>query len=75
MNESHRSLSEDYESSTPGIDELCRRLRAIPGALGARITGGGWGGSVVALARPGALAERGWTVKAADGARVHDLHG
>ena len=56
MGESHRSLSEDFGSSTAAIDELCAALRRTPGVLGARITGGGWGGAVVALARPGALA-------------------
>jgi galactokinase len=56
MRDSHRSLSADFESSTPAIDELCRDLDATPGVFGARITGGGWGGAVVALTRPGALA-------------------
>jgi galactokinase len=56
MRESHRSLRDDFESSTAVIDELCRVLDARPGVFGARITGGGWGGAVVALTRPGALA-------------------
>jgi galactokinase len=56
MDESHRSLSEDFGSSTVAIDERCAALRRTPGVLGARITGGGWGGAVVALTRPGALA-------------------
>ena len=47
------SLRDDYESSTPTIDALCADLRAMPGVFGARITGGGWGGGVVALTRPG----------------------
>lgn len=71
MNESHASLSRDFESSTPSIDELCERLVTTPGVLGARITGGGWGGSVIAMTRPGALA--GWpgalAVTPGDGAR------
>ena len=58
MNDSHVSLTRDFESSTPAIDALCERLVAAPGVLGARITGGGWGGSVIAMARPGTLA--GW---------------
>lgn len=70
MDASHRSLSEDFESSTPAIDDLRAQLRAAPGVLGARLTGGGWGGAVVALTRPGALAARGWTVRAVDGAAV-----
>ena len=75
MNASHRSLREDYESSTPAIDALCDDLRSQPGVLGARITGGGWGGCVVALARPGSLAGRGWTVRAVAGASVDTTGG
>ncbi len=70
MNESHRSLSLDYESSTAGIDDLCDELGRTPGVLGARITGGGWGGCVVVLARPGVLGDRGWTVRPTGGAHV-----
>ena len=55
MTASHRSLAVDFESSTPTIDELCRDLLTRRDVLGARITGGGWGGAVVALTRPGAL--------------------
>jgi galactokinase len=70
FDESHRSLREDYESSTPAVDALCAELRSVPGVYGVRITGGGWGGSVVALARPGSLAGRGWVVRAVDGAAL-----
>ena len=55
MTESHSSLAVDFDSSTPAIDALCRDLLTRRDVLGARITGGGWGGAVVALARPGAL--------------------
>ena len=55
MTDSHHSLSVDFESSTPRIDELCNDLLTRRSVLGARITGGGWGGAVVALTRPGAL--------------------
>ncbi|MEM6605030.1 MAG: galactokinase [Pseudomonadota bacterium] len=48
MTESHRSLKEDFEISCPEIDELVD-LCGSCGALGARMTGGGFGGSVVAL--------------------------
>jgi len=51
--ESHRSLAEDFESSTPEIDAMIDLARAEPGVLGARITGGGFGGAVVMLARRG----------------------
>ena len=53
MDASHASLRDDFESSTPSIDRLCDKSRSVPGVFGARITGGGWGGAVVALARPG----------------------
>jgi galactokinase len=55
MGASHRSLRDDFESSTPAIDALCAALDERAGVLGSRITGGGWGGAVVALTRPGAL--------------------
>ena len=45
---SHRSQSEDYAVSLPQIDALVEgALNA--GAIGARLTGGGFGGSIVAL--------------------------
>ena len=68
LDASHRSLSEDYESSTDAIDARCEALRGRPGVFGVRITGGGWGGAIVALARPGALEGEGWVVRAVDGA-------
>jgi len=70
--ESHRSLQEDFEVSTPVLDELVDRLVATHGVLGARLTGGGFGGCVVALCAPGALiAGPGvWPLRAAGGAHV-----
>jgi galactokinase len=50
VTECHRSLANDYEVSTPEIDDLVRALARIDGVLGARIMGGGFGGSVLALA-------------------------
>ena len=69
MRESHRSLREDFEVSTPRLDELVDHLCGIDGVLGARLTGAGFGGCVVALARPGVELE-GWHVVPSDGARV-----
>jgi galactokinase len=54
--ESHRSLAEDFEVSTPEIDAMVDLARAEPGVLGARITGGGFGGAVVMLTRRGEAA-------------------
>jgi galactokinase len=45
---SHASLRDDYEVSVPEVDTAVDALLAA-GALGARITGGGFGGCVVAL--------------------------
>jgi galactokinase len=57
MDESHASLRHDFEVSTPIVDDLVARLRATPGVLGARMTGGGFGGVVVALCDAGAQVE------------------
>ena len=66
---SHRSLRDDFESSTAVVDALVERLCATPGVHGARITGGGWGGCVVAITEPGALDE-GWKVRPGPGAHL-----
>ena len=50
MVESHASLRDDFEVSIPALDELVDRLCAIDGVHGARLTGAGFGGCVVALA-------------------------
>jgi galactokinase len=50
---SHASQRDDYEVSVPEIDLLVDLARAEPEVLGARLTGGGFGGSVVMLARAG----------------------
>ena len=55
MLQSHRSLAGDFEVSTPGLDALVFDLASRPGVFGARLTGAGFGGCVVSLARPGAI--------------------
>jgi len=47
---SHASLRDDFEVSTPELDALAEILRARSGVFGARLVGGGFGGSVLALA-------------------------
>ncbi len=69
MGESHRSLRDDYEVSTPVLDELVERLSATPGVHGARLTGAGFGGCVVALAERG-VDLPGTRVRATAGASV-----
>jgi galactokinase len=83
---SHASLRDDYEVSTPTLDGVVEAALAA-GALGARMTGGGFGGSVVVLAEraraddvlQGTLAQagaQGWIVRPAGGAtrRRTDSH-
>ena len=67
MRASHASLRDDFEVSTPALDALVSRLAATPGVIGARLTGAGFGGCVVALAEPGTIDE-GWLVRASAGA-------
>ena len=68
MRASHLSLRHDFDVSTPRVDALVDRLAAVDGVYGVRMTGGGFGGCVVAVTRPGALQE-GWVVRPAAGAR------
>ena len=56
LSASHRSLRDDYEVSTPELDRLVD-LAATAGALGSRLVGGGFGGSVIALGRRGRVRE------------------
>jgi galactokinase len=53
LDASHRSLRDLYDSSTPAVEATVARLKQA-GAAGARILGGGFGGSVLALFPPGA---------------------
>lgn len=66
---SHNSLRDDMEVSTPALDALVERLLATRGVYGARLTGAGFGGCVVALTQPGVLDE-GWSVRPSRGAYV-----
>ena len=52
FDESHASQRDDYEVSVPQVDLLVELTRAEAGAFGARLTGGGFGGSIVGLVRP-----------------------
>jgi galactokinase len=77
MTASHRSLAHDFEVSTPALDALVDWLGRRPGVFGARLTGAGFGGCVVALAEPGALdlstlGARAWRVRAGGAAHVLD---
>ena len=50
---SHRSSRHLFENSTAELDFLVDKLTGSPGVLGARLTGGGFGGAVLALAGSG----------------------
>ena len=77
MRESHASLRDDYAVSTPELDRLTELLEAA-GAHGARLTGAGFGGCVVAIASRAAADriletakasyELAWVVRASNGA-------
>jgi galactokinase len=53
----HASLRDDYAVSVPDVDVLVDVACADPAVYGARVTGGGFGGAVVAAARAGATAD------------------
>jgi galactokinase len=52
LDASHASLRDDYEASVPEVERTVERLKDA-GAKGARMVGGGFGGSVLALFAPG----------------------
>ena len=54
LNASHDSLRDDYEVSVPAVDLLVSIARGCDSVFGARMTGGGFGGSVVIAAHSGA---------------------
>jgi galactokinase len=56
MDASHVSMRDDFDISLPEIDRLVELARAAPLIAGARLTGGGFGGSIVALGQAGAVA-------------------
>lgn len=77
MTESHVSLRDDFEVSTPALDEIVASLVAYDGVLGARMTGGGFGGAVAALVEEAAVeavmaagGRRWWRFRPSAGARL-----
>jgi galactokinase len=69
MNEGHHSLAHDFDSSTSTMDKAVDEIQKVPGVYGARMTGGGFGGCVVALCSHDADVP-GWTVSAVGAARL-----
>ena len=54
--ESHASMRDDFEVSVPPVDALVETARAMNGVYGARLTGGGFGGAIVAITDRGRAA-------------------
>ncbi len=52
MVQSHNSLRDDYQVSVRELDFLVEQAMKIKGVYGARMTGGGFGGCIVALVQP-----------------------
>jgi galactokinase len=74
LNESHASLRDCYEVSTPAVEDTVRRLLDA-GALGARVLGGGFGGYVLGMMPPGVDAPAGaLSVFPGPGANVRGSH-
>jgi galactokinase len=62
MNASHQSLAEEFATSTKQMNDAVAAACATPGVLGARMTGGGFGGCIVLLCAPGTEVP-GWRVQ------------
>ncbi|MFN2581534.1 MAG: galactokinase [Candidatus Dormibacteria bacterium] len=88
MIESHASLRDDYAVSTATLDAVATAAHAIDGCLGARMVGGGFGGSVLALVHvdaahacaramvdaAGGAPARSWVLRPAPGLAVTQAH-
>lgn len=55
MNASHVSLRDDYEVTGPELDCMAEEAWKIPGVVGSRMTGGGFGGCTVSLVKDEAI--------------------
>jgi galactokinase len=57
LNEAHASARDDYGVSCPELECLVQAAREVDGVVGARLTGAGWGGCIVAVVHDGAVLE------------------
>jgi len=57
MNLSHAGLRDDYEVSSPELNALVEAARRVPGVLGSRMMGAGFGGCTISLVEAGAVGE------------------
>lgn len=62
---SHASLRDDFRVSCPELDFIAAHLSAHPAVAGCRMTGGGFGGSCIALVRTGAVQELETSIRSA----------
>jgi galactokinase len=53
MSESHISSRDDFENSSPALDDLIEAAQSAPGFLGGKLSGAGWAGCTVNLVRAG----------------------
>lgn len=57
MKESHRGLRDEYEVSSPELNLLVESALTVPGVLGSRMMGAGFGGCTISLVEAGAVEE------------------
>jgi galactokinase len=57
LDEAHSSARDDYDVSCPELEALIEAARAVEGTAGARLTGAGWGGCIVALVHQDAVSD------------------
>ena len=57
MNASHESLRDDYEVTGKELDTLVDAARKIPGVIGSRMTGAGFGGCTVSIVKDESIDE------------------
>lgn len=69
MTQGHWSLSHLFDTSTPQMDTAVTDALQVPGVYGARMTGGGFGGCIVAMVHPTCELE-GWRVRPVSGAKL-----
>jgi galactokinase len=71
---SHRSSQHLFENSTPALDRLVDLLEKHPAVYGARLTGGGFGGAVMALTRDGFSAAEAEAIAGQSGSHPEIIH-
>jgi len=59
LDEGHASLRDDFEVSVPAVESVRDAVRSMPGVVGVRLCGAGFGGSLVVAHQPGSILEAG----------------